>query len=518
MKSTHHQPSQNYNRSTPTSSSASKGMVQAMTEQSSVHHLQRLIGNQAVGQLIKAHQKQVKPARPPQPVIQRKLSPEGLEIAKQWERDVLNEATLSNSTERNSIIEQLKKIALDEQLDPRKSDTQFLNFLSTYQLPEPDEDAIFEDAVPGVIAVERITSKHRELLILLKNQLIDGFVEENLKKSQQEIDEQGPSAAAIASVKSGTFTSVKDKTGAWDPSLNAENREGILDRAEEFTEFTGMEPPVQLPDELWISLYRRVKGVHLQSLKKGDTITEMLPFSTSFERGFAEEWSPTEGVIFEIQVPVNYPAMFQARRPGAEKPIDGPEPLNEEQSEVTLVQSELKLMEAPRVELDSKGNNNFIVKVSAKPISLDTALKQHRVSGHLKDENRRVVAAQQRDEDPEEPTEFQDILAGILGPFHAQLEELYPKVKVASSGQIKSIKERLLKVVSMNIFEGPAADILSSVSSLDEGDGVVLKTILQRFFDPQYHRVPPNQLRIKNIEQLSGLFNVIVGEVRKFLQ
>lgn len=163
--------------------------------------------------------------------------------------------------------------------------------------------------------------------------------------------------------------------------------------AREFEEFTGTAPPESLPKELWITLFRRVKGSHLQSLKKGDTITEMLPFSTAFDRGFAENWSPTEGVIFEIQVPVNYPSLFQARRPGAKKPLGGPEPLNEKQSEVTLLQSELILLEAPRVVPDSQNRNNFIVKVSAKPISLDTAKKQHQVSDYMSDENRRTVAA-----------------------------------------------------------------------------------------------------------------------------
>jgi hypothetical protein len=513
----HSQSSRNHNnnRSNTVATDNLQAKTPAVADQSTYLQLQRLIGNQAVGRLIRSQQNRTQSIGSSRSVIQRKLSPEALELAKQWERDVLNEATLDHSTERRNAIEQMNIINTNEDVPPRRSDTQFLSFLSAYKLPEADEDAIFDDAVPGVKAVEKITAKHRELISRLQNQLIDGYVEQNLSRAQRELRERGSSAEAISSVRSGTFTSVKDRNGGWDSSLNEENRQGVLDRAKEFQEFTGMAPPEGLPNELWITLYRRVKGSHLQSLKKGDTITEMLPFSTAFDRGFAEKWSPTEGVIFEIQVPVNYPALFQARRPGAEKPLDGPEPLNQKQSEVTLLQSELIMLENPRVEPDSQNRNNFIVKVSAKPISLDTAKKQHQVSSRMSDENRREVAAQQREDDPEEPSEFQEKLAVAMAPYQAALEEVYPKVRSANVEQITKIKERLLAVSSKGIFQGPAGDVLASVAALGAGDGVVLQTIIQRFFNPQFHTLPPKILQ--RMEQLPPLLNIIVTDIKKNL-
>lgn len=234
MHFTQSQPSRhhNNNRSIPVASGSLQAKTSAAAEQTTYLQLQRLIGNQAVGRLIRGQHNQAPTISSSRPVIQRKLSPEALEIAKQWERDVLNEATLEHSTERRNAIEQMNIINANEHVPPRKSDAQFLSFLSAYKLPEADEEAIFDDAVPGIKAVEKITAKHSELINLLQNQLIDGYVEQNLSKAQQELGERGPSAEAISSVRSGTFTSVKDKNGGWDSSMNAGNRQGVLDLGE----------------------------------------------------------------------------------------------------------------------------------------------------------------------------------------------------------------------------------------------------------------------------------------------
>lgn len=102
-----------------------------------------------------------------------------------------------------------------------------------------------------------------------------------------------------------------------------------------------------------------------------------------------------------------------------------------------------------------------------------------------------------------------------MAPYQAELEPLYPKVRSASTQQIAKIRERLLAVASKGIFQGPAGDVLASAAALGAGDGVVLQTVIQRFFNPQFHTLPPKILR--SMEQLPPLLNIIVTDIKKNL-
>ncbi len=450
-------------------------------------------------------------------VVQRQLSPKAMELATRWQEDVLQHTTLNeNSTERRNMEGAIYALAANVQLSPSEGDRELFKLISNYRLPAPDEDAIFPDVVPGTEAVARLTERHQSLLELLDqfiNLDLDRAVEENIGRADREVRDEGDYGEVIRGVRGGTFTSTKDPQGALSPILNSEARAQILERAEEFNAFTGTEPPERVPSSMWITLYRRVKGSGLQSLRRGATLDEVLPFSTSWKRGFAEDWSPTEGVIFEIQVPVNYPALFQARRPGA-KPLDeNLTPLNPEQSEVTLIQSKLTLLEDPHTEPDSRGRLNFVVKVSATPLSLNVAGRQHEAMNEMSDEDRRQIAKQQRDEEPLEPDEKQKEIASGLAELAPQLEALYAAAARASPEQVEKVGKYVTdRIAKRGLPIGPASAVFNSFSILTGDDAPLLSTLLQRVFNPQYYidsLLPP--------QTINGMLKALLGSLQQQL-
>jgi hypothetical protein len=448
-----------------------------------------------------------------QPPIQAKLTPRGEELALAWHGQVLGESTLEGSTARRQLSELIAMLRLDDR-DPAEADRQLLALLGGYPLPQVDPHAIFDDVVPGRIAVERISAAHRQLVTALDRHVhrdVDDHVEHQIVRADKTRKGGGAQSEAIAAVRSGTFTSVKDNHGDLSPSVNGEGHAQVIERAQDFTEFVASaEPPAQAARSQGLMLYRRVKSQHLQSLTAGATVDEILPFSASWSRAFAEDWSPGEGVIFEIAVPLGYPMLFQARRPGAE-PRTEVVPLNQDQDEVTLVQSRLTLVSQPTRMTDARGRSNVVARVTATPLSLDQARRQQAAVAVMSDEHRQAVAAQQREDDPVDPDPGQQQIAVALTQLDGRVTALIAAVPRARPEQIVAVGQRISQFTNThNPAIGPALSVLRAFALLGPGDHPLLQTLLRRLFNPQYFagaEWPANKV--------SGLLGVLLGVIEK---
>lgn len=421
--------------------------------------------------------------------IQARLTQRGEALAAAWQRDVLAEVTLPHSQAFGETARMIQALH-GNAMEPEAGDRALLALLSSYQLPPPDPGAIFEDAAPGEVAMQRIGDAHRRLLAELGQHIqfgaIDEYVEGELRRTAGVLGQNNDQARAIRAVRGGSLTSMRDPSGDLSPSLNTESRAQKLHLVEAFNQFT--EGRAQPPAPKGIVLYRRVKGEHLKALRNGATFDEIVPFSASWSRSFAEDWSPGEGLIFEIDVPMSYPMLFQARRPGAQVPQDGPVPLNQDQAEVTLVQSRLTLLEDPRRVRDGQQRENFVVRATATPLGTAIAQRQHEAMELMNDDDRVFVNAQQRDEDPVAPNAGQREIDDGL----AQLGGARAALMTLAQG---ATTERLLAIGALvgtfaNQHQpalGPVTSVLRAFSTLGAGDQPLLQMLLRRVFNPQYY-------------------------------
>jgi Domain of unknown function (DUF4157) len=417
--------------------------------------------------------------------IQAKLTPEGERAAQAWQAQVLEPATLPHSRERDQIAA-LLGVLRNEPSDPAEGDRRLLELFGSFTLPQADPDAIFADAVPGQIAVQQITQAHQGIVTMFQRHVEDEYVERKIGRAVTEHRERTDQGQAIAAVRSGTFTSSKDNRGDLSPSVNTEHRAQILEQARHFTAFVAAPEQRTAVAASGVLLYRRVKSPQLQQLTVGATLDEILPFSASWKQSFAEDWSPGEGVIFEIDVPLGYPMLFQARRPGA--PQSAVEPLNQAQGEVTLQQSRLTVTQAPRRVEDARRNVNVMIRVTATPLALDVAIRQHNAMAGMSDEHRRAVAAQQRDEDPVGLDTTQQAIATSLVQLRARIDAVIALASRAVPHQVTGVGQYIASFAAKSPPPcGPALSVMQSFGILGGGDQPLLATLLRRLFNAEYY-------------------------------
>ncbi|MFD9685785.1 hypothetical protein ACFWXO_08495, partial [Kitasatospora sp. NPDC059088] len=169
-------------------------------------------------------------------------------------------------------------------------------------------------------------------------------------------------------IKAGAFTSRRDDEGML-RVREGERYESLLvdvqrflDHAQELNQ-AGTHPAGQS-----LSLFRAVK-LDARSRER-ESFTELLPASTSFSREFVQEWMSNGGgadnyALFDIKVPLEHPMLALSFPPGHVRAEGDPDPVNENQSEVTLGPSRLTVTGRD----DSGGYH--VIKVDASPMTVD---------------------------------------------------------------------------------------------------------------------------------------------------
>ncbi|HEY4240159.1 MAG TPA: DUF4157 domain-containing protein [Kofleriaceae bacterium] len=443
--------------------------------------------------------------------IQARLTPKGEELAAAWQREVLGASTLPYDQVFQQGTQLIQALRVND-LSPEAGDMALLGLIQNFQLQRPDPHAIFDDVVPGVVAMQRIGGAHQRLLGQLDQHIkfgaIDEYVERELQRTAQVLNQGEEQGQSIRAVRGGSLTSMKDPSGDLSPSLNSEGRGQKLELAQSFNNFTAGRAQPQAPKG--ILLYRRVKGEHLKALRNGASFDEILPFSASWSRQFAVDWAPGEGVVFEIDVPMSYPMLFQARRPGAQVPEGGPQPLNQEQGEVTLVQSRLTLTQDPRQE-----GPNMIARASAAPLTMDIAERQHDAMNVMPDEHRMFVNAQQRDEDPQELSDQQEQIAHGLAQLGGARGTLMTLAQNASTPQLQAVGQVVFGFADKHKPDlGPVTSVLLAFGQLRAGDQPLLQMLLRRVFDPQYYSGTSEKF---TPDRVIGLVRVLLPAMAKAL-
>ncbi|WP_258040876.1 DUF4157 domain-containing protein [Pseudanabaena sp. BC1403] len=320
-----------------------------------------------------------------------------------------------------------------------------------------------------------------------KNTQIDEVVENSIAKANNAIKSKDDEGKAISSIKGGALTSIRDDFGDLSPSLSSEGRKDKLNLASSFGDFLGVQPlPQEFQNTPMITLFRRVKSSNLKSLAPGNEIDEIVPFSTSWEEGFVRKWSPTEGVIFEFEIPVTYPALFQSRRPGAQVKPEAPEGMNEKQAEVTLIQSRFKVLSP-----GENRNGEIFVKVSIEPLSLDIARNQHEAMNKMTDNERRMVAQQQGEDAVTEPTDMQIQIKDQLAQKESEIAKVIELAKKASQQQIRHVKKRIEEIdekhqQNLPSILGVGYSVIKGFDTLNDSSPELLATLIRRLFSPEY--------------------------------
>lgn len=118
-----------------------------------------------------------------------------------------------------------------------------------------------------------------------------------------------------------------------------------------------------------LRLYRGMHSPQVFAMKPGHVFSEPLPFSTTFKKTFARQWSQTESenesVIMNIQVPANFPMIFLSTPSWLHDFSDnGGYVVNQGQQEVTLTPMELRITHE-----HMEGDHKVFDVIAEKPLS-----------------------------------------------------------------------------------------------------------------------------------------------------
>ncbi|MFF1794026.1 hypothetical protein ACFVXQ_07305, partial [Kitasatospora sp. NPDC058263] len=169
-------------------------------------------------------------------------------------------------------------------------------------------------------------------------------------------------------IRNGAFTSKRDDEGML-RVREGERYESLLGDVQAFLDHAqAIQPAGAQATEGSLNLYRAVR-MDPQGRER-DVFTELLPSSTSFDRQFVQDWMANGGgadnyALFEIHVPLSHPMLALSFPPGHARAENDPAPVNENQSEVTLGPSHL------RVIAREEDGRFHVIRVDTDPMSVD---------------------------------------------------------------------------------------------------------------------------------------------------